>query len=165
MNVTRRQWLAGTAGGLGLMAAGASRAASSVVKVSLWDRGPDTLKATQPMRRARRHRLMGTPHGPMGISLSERTVAAGPVSFAVTNASDTWAHDLVVVRLAPGVMGPGDEPGTRPLAKLPRLGQVPALAPGHNAALTLTLSPGVYLLFSQQPGRLRGGMWTRLTAE
>lgn len=165
MNLTRRQWLVSTTGGLSLLAAGASQAANSVIKVSLWDRGLDTLKAPRPTRRERRHRGSGTPHGPMGISISDHTVAAGLVSFAVTNASDTWAHDLVVVRLAPGVMSPRDEPGVQPLAKLPRLGQVPALAPGHNAALTLTLTPGVYLLFSQQPGRLRGGMWTRLTVE
>jgi uncharacterized cupredoxin-like copper-binding protein len=43
------------------------------------------------------------------------------------------------------------------------LGEVSDLPPGKSGSLTLTLTPGNYLLICNQPNHYRAGMWTRLT--
>ena len=45
------------------------------------------------------------------------------------------------------------------------LGEVSDLDPGKSGALTVTLEPGMYILFCNIPGYYASGMWTVITVE
>jgi uncharacterized cupredoxin-like copper-binding protein len=42
---------------------------------------------------------------------------------------------------------------------------VSELDPGKSGALTITLEPGLYLLFCNVPGHFISGMWTTITVK
>ena len=105
--------------------------------------------------------------GPMGITATPRTVSAGEVTFAVTNASKTMVHEMV---LAPVKDEKTPLPYDTASQKVDEdaaghLGEVAELEPGQNGALTMTLKPGRYMLYCNIAGHYALGMWTLITVK
>jgi uncharacterized cupredoxin-like copper-binding protein len=151
------------------MSAGHALAEATVVKVSLWDKGAmsmNMLGKGPMMGMAMGKGPANMPHGPMGVTVSEATVPAGEVTFAVTNDSKTMVHEMV---LAP-VKNEKALPYLKKEMKVDEdaaghLGEVAELEPGQNGALTLTMKPGRYILYCNIPGHYALGMWTLLTVK
>jgi uncharacterized cupredoxin-like copper-binding protein len=152
------------------MSAGHALAAATVVKVSLWDKGAmsmNMLGKGPMMGMAMGKGPANMPHGPMGVTVSEATVPAGEVTFAVTNDSKTMVHEMV---LAPVKNEKKALPYLKKEMKVDEdaaghLGEVAELEPGQNGALTLTMKPGRYILYCNIPGHYALGMWTLLTVK
>jgi uncharacterized cupredoxin-like copper-binding protein len=97
----------------------------------------------------------------MKITGGASTVAAGKVTFAVTNAG-TVAHEMVVLKtptaagkLATSSSGRADESGN--------VGETGDMQVGATKTLTLNLKPGHYALICNLPGHYTAGMYTDLT--
>ena len=106
-------------------------------------------------------------HGDMskavfGIKVDRKTVPAGKVTFVATNTSKDRIHEMIVSPIAsrdsklPYI---ADENRVNEDAA-GHLGEVSELEPGHEGALTLTLKPGLYVLYCNVPGHFMAGMWT-----
>ena len=98
----------------------------------------------------------------MGINASPRQVRPGNVTFKVTNLASKIVHEVIVARLPDGMDKlPYDE--TAMMVKensLQAFGSVNEIDPSRQAALTLRLKPGKYLLYCNLPGHYMAGMWT-----
>lgn len=143
-----------------------SFAAESIVKVSLWDKGPHSLDALgQGMKRSMVIKTGNMPAAMVGIDVHPKTIKSGTVTFAVTNISQDMIHEMVVSPVAdPSKPLPYD----RSLEKVDEdaaghLGEVSELSPGQSGKLKLTLKPGEYILYCNIPGHYSLGMWTRIT--
>ena len=101
----------------------------------------------------------------MKVEAATASVPAGEVTFNVTNKSAGTIHEMLVVKLVdaktqlPYIAAENrvDED------KAGSLGEVSELDPGKSGTLTLTLTPGQYVLFCNIPGHFAAGMWTVLT--
>jgi uncharacterized cupredoxin-like copper-binding protein len=166
MKLAHRHWLAsGTALFISL-AAGQVHAKATVVKVSLWDRGAMSMNMLEkgPMMGM----AMGQMHkGPMGITVSTRTVPAGPVTFAVSNASTSMVHEMVVSPIKDeNTALPYDKAGQKVDEDAAgHLGEVAELEAHQKGSLTLTMKPGRYILYCNVPGHYVLGMWTLITVK
>ena len=110
--------------------------------------------------------------GAMRLSADHPTVAAGVVSFLVTNRGST-THEALVLPL------PGSQlAGTRPTGGDAKVDEAGSLAeasltcgagpgqgilPGASGWVTATLTPGRYELVCNFPGHYAAGMYTQLT--
>lgn len=136
-------------------------AASTTVNVSLTDAGGEATPAANlgmPMT--------GDPNmAVMHVTADKAEVPAGQVTFAVTNKSKDFVHEMLVVKVAST---------TKPLPYVEAesrvdeeaagdLGEVSELDPGGSGSLTLTLDKGTYMLFCNVPGHYAAGMWTLVT--
>jgi len=155
----------------GLLLAAQSAASATNVNVSLWDKGDtsmDMMDEAKPMGMA----MMGPsamatmmPMAAMGITVDQTTVPAGEVTFAVTNDSKAIIHEMVLApvfdrsRALP--YSTDDLSADEEAAG--SLGEVSELEPGKSGALTVTLTPGDYLLYCNIPGHYILGMWTLIT--
>ena len=99
----------------------------------------------------------------MEMTSDRDNVKAGRVTFRVTNASQALVHEMIVLRTdLSGSQLPYDSKADRFVeSKLKSLGEVEGLEPGKSGKLTLSLTPGAYLLACNQIGHLHAGMWTR----
>jgi uncharacterized cupredoxin-like copper-binding protein len=146
--------------------AGQGRAADTVVKVSLWDKGDmsmDMLGKGMPMGMAMHGGDMGM--AMMGIKIDAETVPAGKVTFEVTNDSKGMIHEMIVSPVKDAAVALPylvDEEKVDEDAS-GHLGEVAELDPGKSGALTVDLTPGTYILFCNIPGHYVLGMWTLLT--
>ena len=169
MNVSRQTKVAALA--LSLAASGVTTAwADSTVKVTLWDKGPDSVMMDEAhmggmgMGMGMKH-MGDMPMAMLGITIDQAEVPAGKVTFEVTNTSDNMIHELIVAPVASADMvvpynieeNAVDEEG------LGDLGEVDDIEPGKSGALTLDLGPGTYLLYCNIPGHFANGMWVTLT--
>jgi uncharacterized cupredoxin-like copper-binding protein/mono/diheme cytochrome c family protein len=113
----------------------------------------------------------GSTEGGVGVALSEFKVtpaeastAAGDVTFNVTN-DGAIAHELVVVKtdLAPDQLpvksGAVDEDS------VDVIGKTSQIATKKSEDLTVTLTPGNYVLICNVPGHYTGGMRTAFTVQ
>jgi len=107
------------------------------------------------------------PMAPMGIRVSSHTVAAGEVTFEVTNTSKQMVHEMVISPVKDmNTPLPYDKAGNKVDEDAAgHLGEVAELEPGKKGALKLTLKPGRYLLYCNVPGHYALGMWTLLTVK
>jgi uncharacterized cupredoxin-like copper-binding protein len=170
MKLTRRNWLTLACGFAATVSAGQVWARSTVVKVSLWDKGATAMN----MLGHGEMRGMGMgktgnkmPMAPMGIRVSSHTVPAGDVTFEVTNSSRHMVHEMVIspVKDTQSPL-PYDKAGNHVDEDAAgHLGEVAELAPGKKGALRLTLKPGTYILYCNVPGHYAIGMWTLLTVK
>lgn len=170
MKLSRRNWLVVASGFVATFSAGQVLARSTVVKVSLWDKGATSMNMLgkgEMMGMA-----MGTiggkmPMAPMGIRMSSQTVSAGDVTFEVTNASKQMVHEMVISPVKdPKTPLPYDKAGNKiDEDAAGHLGEVAELEPGKKGALTLNLKPGKYILYCNVPGHYVLGMWTLLTVK
>lgn len=101
----------------------------------------------------------------MGITVDKASVPAGKITFEVKNASADTEHEMIV---AP-VSGP-DTPLAYNEAEsrvdedaAGSLGEVEELEPGESGSLSLTLTPGTYILYCNIASHYQAGMWTILT--
>jgi uncharacterized cupredoxin-like copper-binding protein len=140
----------------------AALAASTTVKVSLWDKGGTMDMST--------NQGLGIGMGGdmskavMGVTASKKTVKAGKVTFVVTNTSKETIHEMIVTPIK-------NDQETLPYLKDENrvdeehgshLGEVSELEPGQSGSLTVTLKPGMYALYCNIPQHYMDGMWTLL---
>jgi uncharacterized cupredoxin-like copper-binding protein len=144
------------------LAASGSAHADAIVKVSLWDKG-GVMDMSKSMGLG-----MGM-HGKMkmavmGIKADKKSVAAGKVTFNVSNASKEIIHEMLVSPVASedAVLPFVDNENRVDEEKSGDLGEVSELDPGKSGSLTLDLKPGFYILFCNVPGHYMAGMWTTL---
>ena len=137
-------------------------AASTVVAVSLWDKGAETTMATgMAYGTAGADMSKAT----MGIKASPATAKAGVVTFKVTNDSRDTVHEMIVMTLAepPTALPYIDNEMRVDEDKSGDKGEVSELDPGKSGALTVNLKPGNYVLICNVPGHFAAGMWTEFT--
>jgi len=157
--------LATLAIGLALALTGAAQAASvSTVKVTLWDKGPDSATPDDA-------HPMGFGSGAdmtmamLGITTDVTAVPAGTITFDVTNNSKDILHEMILSPVpADGAPLPyiaSDYKVDEDAAS--HLGEVSELDPGKGGKLTVDLVPGRYILFCNIPAHFVGGMWTVIT--
>ena len=109
--------------------------------------------------------LWNKPDGSQGVTLSTDHVKPGKVEFKVTNASSDEDHELLLVKTdqAPDAL-PMDKDGVRveedELKGLKELGDI---HPGKTRSTTLTLKAGKYLLFCNEAGHFKAGMYATFT--
>ena len=99
----------------------------------------------------------------MQIVADHSFVRAGRVTFKADNLSKSEVHEVIVAR-DDGKTLPFDRKRDEVIEKrIPKLGEIGDLPPGKSGTLTLTLAPGRYLLFCNEPGHYEQGMKTALT--
>lgn len=142
-------------------------AADSTVHISLWDKGPDSAMMNGTMMWGMGKTMSGgdMAMAKMGVKIDLSTVAAGRVTFEVVNDSKDIIHEMIV---SPITSTDVDLPyladeNRVDEEKAGHLGEVAELDPGKSGALTVDLTPGLYLLYCNIPGHFVGGMWTVLT--
>jgi uncharacterized cupredoxin-like copper-binding protein len=145
---------------------GPAVAAGSVVHVSLWDKGNTSMSMmgeVKPMGMAMTGSDMSMTT--MGITVDQAEVPAGEVTFQVTNDSPDMIHEMVLAPVAdvstPLPYNSDGEKVDEDAAG--HLAEVAELETGQSGALTLTLKPGIYILYCNIPGHYAMGMWTLLT--
>jgi uncharacterized cupredoxin-like copper-binding protein len=109
--------------------------------------------------------LWNKPDGSQGVTLSTDHVKPGKVLFKVKNISTDEDHELLLVKtdLAPDAM-PMDKDGVRiEEDKLEGLKELGDVHPGKSRNTTLTLKAGKYLLFCNEAGHFKAGMYTTFT--
>ncbi len=109
--------------------------------------------------------LWNKPDGSQGITLSTDHVKPGKVQFKVTNISTDEDHELLLVKtdLGPDAM-PMDTDGVRvDEDKLKGMKELGDVHPGKSRSTTLTLKAGKYLLFCNEAGHFKAGMYTTFT--
>jgi uncharacterized cupredoxin-like copper-binding protein len=109
--------------------------------------------------------MTNKPDGSQAMMLSPGVVHAGPVLFKVKNDSTNLVHEFLVVKtdLGPGAF-PMKENGAKvDEDKLKGIRELGDLTPGTSGQLKMTLKPGRYVLFCNQPGHFTAGMVASLT--
>ena len=140
--------------------------ADQTVQVTLWDKGPESAMPddAHPMGLGLNADMS---MAMLGVKTDVATVAAGTVTFQVTNASKDLIHEMI---LSPA---PADGQGFAYLADQYRvdeaaagqLGEVSELDPGKSGSLTVDLKPGKYVLYCNLPAHFMNGMWTEITVQ
>ncbi len=165
MKLSRRLVLSGAVATLPLMAFYHAAYAGTVVKVSLWDKGPtsmDKMDTLMPMGMA----MAGakTDMATMGIKVDLKEIPAGEVTFRVINESQDFYHSLVI------------SPVADPSRELPyltdkmmvdedaalRIGRGKEFKAHDSGSLTVTMQPGTYILYCNIAGHYAMGMWTMI---
>ena len=106
----------------------------------------------------------------MSILIDPATVPAGPVSFRVMN-TGVWIHELTVLPL-----GPGENPGQRPIGANNEVDESASLGPWRPPAVATGPAsfparragppsrwPGRYELICNIAGHYWAGMYTEIT--
>ena len=140
-------------------------AAGTVVKVTLWDKGPTSLdKIGQGPGAGMGMPAAGASNEMVGITTDKTTVPAGEVTFEVANNSKDIVHEMIVAPAKPPQPLPFDKSALAVQEEATtHLGEVSELDPGAAGALTVALKPGKYILYCNVPGHYMLGMWTELT--
>ena len=147
MNLKSSHLLAPLAGavwlGLAVAASAASTASTQVVDAQLWDKSD----------------------GSQGITLSTDHVKPGKVVFHVKNATiNDEDHELLLVAADSPSALPIDGSGARiDEDKLKGLKELGDVHPGKTRTTTVTLKPGKYLLFCNEAGHFKAGMYSAFT--
>jgi len=104
-------------------------------------------------------------HGMLALSLGASEVRAGIVEFTIINRSHVLPHGfLIVPQPAGGGTLPYDSDHELVEEKgLKGLQGLDTIAPGQTATLRVTLAPGEYVAFCNQPGHYDAGMFQHLT--
>jgi uncharacterized cupredoxin-like copper-binding protein len=139
--------------------------ADAKIKASLWDKGGMMDMSKSMMMGMGMHGNMKM--AIMGIDIDKASVAAGKVTFEVTNKSKETIHEMLIAPIAdknvvlPFIANENrvDEEATHDL------GEVSELDPGKSGSLTLDLKPGQYVLYCNIPGHFMAGMWTVLSVK
>ena len=103
--------------------------------------------------------------GSQAMTLSGSSVRAGPVLFKVKNDSTNLVHEFLVVKtdLDPGSFPMEDGDAKVDEGKLKGIKELGDLTPGRSGQMKMTLKPGHYVLFCNQPGHFHAGMVATLT--
>lgn len=140
--------------------------ADATIKVSLWDKGPESLVMDDAhMKMMGMMDMKMASMGMMGIKLDTTSVAAGKVTFDVSNDSKDIIHEMIVSPVPEGVteLPYLTDENRVDEEKAGHLGEVSELDPGKTGSLTVDLKPGTYIVYCNIPGHFVDGMWTTLT--
>jgi uncharacterized cupredoxin-like copper-binding protein len=99
----------------------------------------------------------------MKIADSPSTVAAGKVTFTVTN-NGSSPHEYVVLDTPTRAADLPTTAGGR-ASEAGNIGETGDLQPGETKTFALTLKPGHYAIICNLPGHYAAGMYTDLTAK
>jgi uncharacterized cupredoxin-like copper-binding protein len=157
-----RHWVNGLAIGGALLAAlallvsfFALTRSSGTTTTTIMAPAPASTPAAAPLGHAVTARLTE-----MKIADSVRRVAAGKVTFTVTNAG-AMTHEYVILKTAqPAAHLPMSGSRASEAGHVGELGDLPA---GATRTLSLNLKPGHYSIICNLPGHYAGGMYTDLT--
>lgn len=166
MKLSRRFVLSVISGTVPFLAFSNAAHAGSVVKVSLWDKGPTSMDKTDtrmPMGMAMSGAKMDM--ATMGITADILEIPAGEITFRVVNGSQEFYHSLVI------------SPVKDPSKELPylidkmmvdeeaagRTARVKELKPHDSGSVTVEMQPGSYILYCNIAGHYMMGMWTIVT--
>ena len=99
----------------------------------------------------------------MEIKADRYVVPAGKVDIKATNKSKALLHEVLVTP-APDKPLPYNANATRLVeSNMYLLGEIDDLKPGDTGQKVFNLKPGKYLLFCNQAGHFKDGMYTELT--
>lgn len=174
MQITRRATLGLLAAGLPFAACAktAQEDVDRAVKVTLWDKGKDSMKGLGKVAMgmgmpgaAKTAAGGGGPDATMGITVSRHTVKAGDVKFEVINTSKDLIHEMVVIPLASATTPPPYNKADMEIDEdaAGAIGEVSETDPGKSGSVILRLKPGTYMLVCNITGHYVMGMWTLLT--
>ena len=109
--------------------------------------------------------LWNKPDGSQGVTLSTDQVKPGKVTFKVKNISTDEDHELLLVKTDGGPESlPMDPDGVRvDEDKLKGMKELGDVHPGKTRNTTLTLKAGKYLLFCNEAGHFKAGMYAAFT--
>jgi len=109
--------------------------------------------------------LLEKADGGMAVDLSTTHLKPGTVTFEVANKSDGIQHEFLVARtdLKPDQVPYDDNRGVVDEHAFKNVKEVSDLEPGQSGTLTMDLTPGTYLLFCNQPGHYKAGMYRKIT--
>ena len=100
----------------------------------------------------------------MRIVLDHDALKPGRVTLQAENRSKTLVHEVLIARDSGVKELPYDTKHARVIeTRVHPLGEIADLAPGKTGKLSLSLKPGKYVLFCNQPGHYKDGMIARLT--
>jgi uncharacterized cupredoxin-like copper-binding protein len=99
------------------------------------------------------------------ILLSTNHVKAGEVEFEITNTSKSQMHEFLIAPWKGAItkLPYNDKEGAVREAKVRQLQGVEDMKPGAEATLRLSLRPGPYVVFCNQPSHYKLGMEARFT--
>ena len=165
MKLSRRLVISVISAMLPFLAFNKAAYAGSVVKVSLWDKGPtskDKMDTLMPMGMAMPGAKMEM--ATMGITVDISEIPAGEVTFKVVNESQEFYHSMVVSLV---------EDPSKELPYLSDEMMVDEEAAGRIAgvkemrhefaSVTVDMQPGTYILYCNVAGHYMMGMWTMVT--
>lgn len=127
------------------------------------------LAGTVPTRAAEpptvKVKLVNKSDGSMHIELSRTSVPAGPVEFDIKNTSKSLMHEFLIAPWKGKLTAlPYDKSQAQAAEdKIPGLQGQEDMKPGLETTLRLTLHPGSYIVFCNQPGHYKMGMYARFT--
>ncbi len=165
MNISRRDACAVVTGAVVAGLAGRAFAAGTVVNVSLWDKGPDSMAMLGEGPGMGMGMAGDKSMAVMGITPDVDSAPAGEITFEAVNDSKDIVHEMVVAPVAdPNAPLPYDQANEKVDEDAAgHLGEVAELEPGQSGALRLTMKPGLYILYCNIPGHYVLGMWTLFT--
>lgn len=149
-----------------LMALPAVAFAGGTIKVTLWDKGADSVVLDDAhMANMGKMDMKMASAGMMGVKVDHASVKAGPVTFEVKNTSKDIVHEMILSPVAAGVVElPYLKDENRvDEEKAEHLGEVSELDPGKSGKLTVDMKPGKYILYCNIPAHFVDGMWTEIT--
>ncbi len=92
------------------------------------------------------------------------TIAAGKVTFQITNQSKGLVHEMLLLKAPASGKLPYDAKTQRVIeSKTVKLVDTDDIKPGASVAETRTLQPGAYLMICNQPTHYASGMETPFT--
>lgn len=109
--------------------------------------------------------LLETADGGMAIDLDTTRLKPGNVTFEVANKSDGIKHEFLIARtdLDPNKVPYSDARGVVEKNAFQGVKEVSDLDPGASGTLTMDLNPGTYLVFCNEPGHYKAGMYREIT--
>jgi uncharacterized cupredoxin-like copper-binding protein len=109
-------------------------------------------------------KLWNKSDGTMGIKMDKTSVPSGPVEFEVTNTSKELMHEFLVAPWKGSLTSlPYDAKSSQVKEDLvPMLQGQEDMKPGLQTTLRLVLQPGSYVVFCNQLGHYKMGMYAHL---
>ena len=104
--------------------------------------------------------------GTMGLTLNTDSIKAGPVTFSVHNKTEMkMLHEILLIPNPKSLsdLKLGDNGTKLDEEALEGLNEIGDVEPDETTEKTVTLEPGTYLLFCNQPGHFAAGMRKTLT--
>ena len=110
--------------------------------------------------------LWNKPDGSQGVTLSTTHVKPGVVQFKVKNVSTDEDHELLLVKAESPDALPMEGDGVRvDEDKLKGLKELGDVHPGKTRTTTVPLAAGKYVLFCNEQGHFKAGMFAAFTVE
>jgi uncharacterized cupredoxin-like copper-binding protein len=109
--------------------------------------------------------LWNKPDGSQGLTLNSYQLKPDVVVFEVKNTSSNEDHELLLIKTdQPPSSLPKKADGTGvDESKLSDLRELGDLHPGQSKATAVPLTPGKYLVFCNEPGHFKAGMYAQIT--